>query len=243
MRDGQLDDQHLSDLQDEMQRAARQLRRKPLLSWPDWLSDAVIYHPRMAWVLVAVGFLARAMVVAVVLAGALFAVWTALGNTPGVGDFVLGLAVASPFAAAMVWGWDRGQDRALRKEHAAAHDLIRPHFQEMNERVVRRLEVERVRRDADSLRIPDWWYFWPDGHDEETADMGRVIFLGENMPPELAGLTPTELREAGVQLIPGEAAMSALINAKSAELGRQLTDEERVAFAKDYMLRFTLREP
>ncbi len=73
--------------------------------------------------------------------------------------------------------------------------------------------------------------------------MGRVIFLGENMPAELAGLTPSELQDAGVKLIPGEAAMSALLNARSAELGRQLSDEERVAFTRDYITRFTLRDP
>lgn len=221
----------------------RQLGREPFLRWPRWLSDAVIYHPWLANVLVVVAFVLRTVAVAAVLAGTLFAVWIVRGSRPSVQDLVLGVAAVSPFAAAMVWGWDRGKGRAAREEYNAARDLIRPHFEEMHERVVRSLEAERLREAGAGVRIPLWWYFWPDGYDEESTDMSRVIFLGENMPPELAGLSPSELQEVGVKQIPGEAAMSALMNARSAELGRQLSDEERVAFARDYMTRFTLRDP
>lgn len=52
------------------------------------------------------------------------------------------------------------------------------------------------------VKIPAWWYFWPAGHDE-SLDLNRVVFLEENMPPELHRLSLAELTEVGVQQIPG----------------------------------------
>lgn len=88
------------------------------------------------------------------------------------------------------------------------------------------------------VRIPAWWYFWPEGYDVETADVTRAIFLPGNMPPELVGLGATELAAMGVQQIPGEAAIRALIRARAADLGRPLSREEQRAFARAYVARW-----
>lgn len=92
------------------------------------------------------------------------------------------------------------------------------------------------------VRVPAWWYFWPEGYDEWTMDMTRVVFLPENMPPELIGKSPSELAAMGVKLVPGEKAMEALVKAHTDETGVPMSPEDQKAFARDYIARFTLRE-
>lgn len=86
------------------------------------------------------------------------------------------------------------------------------------------------------MKIPAWWYFWPAGHDE-SLDLNRVVFLEENMPPELHRLSLAELTEVGVQQIPGEKAIDLLVQDFVDARQAPLSAAAQRAFAEGYMHR------
>jgi hypothetical protein len=104
--------------------------------------------------------------------------------------------------------------------------------------------LRRSRREPDQLTPPNWWYFWPDAADEayqadlaewrkthdgvRLRDVNRVVFLDQNRPPELTGLTPAELREQGVIILPGQEASDLFLVYHEAANDVTLTPEQRV---------------
>lgn len=86
------------------------------------------------------------------------------------------------------------------------------------------------------IPVPAWWYFWERGLDQ-GADINRVLFLPENMPPELEGKTVAELDELGLRQIPGEKAMELLIQRFVDDRDVPLSAAGQRAFAEGYMRR------
>lgn len=91
------------------------------------------------------------------------------------------------------------------------------------------------------VRIRAWWYCWLDGLDLR-GDVNDMVFLEDNMPPELREVPASELGERGVRQIPGETVFDLLIEQFVNAYGIVLSPAGQRAFIEGYMSRITEAE-